>query len=340
LVTINQLAISTGVAVAYYVDYRLAAGGNWRWMFMSALVPSLLLLGGLLFLPETPRWLATRGRFSDAERVLRQIEGPREVARDLEELRRVTESDNLKLKDLLTRRFAKPLAVGIGLAIFQQVTGVNTIVYYAPTIFQSVGFSSAAHAILATFLIGSVGLSFTIVAMLLLDKVGRRPLLLVSIAGMGLVLLHLALLLGTPHPSKFLIVTDVLVYLAAFNIGLGPVFWLLISEIYPTTVRAQAVSLATVAVWAGDRGSPWSKGQFSAVCLLVSGGIHIFLANGARDSKANARGNRIFLGHGEPLNRNLFLNGHGRSAWLQNPGDLEAPEVGFSEQPDGADARA
>jgi sugar porter (SP) family MFS transporter len=252
LVTLNQLAISTGVVVAYYVDYLLAGSGNWRWMFMSAVVPSIILLAGLMFLPETPRWLAAHGDFASASTVLGRIEGPEKAARDLEELRDVTEKDQLKFRDLLVKRFRKPLIAGIGLAIFQQITGVNTIVYYAPTIFQMVGFGSAGNAILATFLIGFVGLLFTIVSMFLVDKIGRRPLLLVSLAGMGLILLHLALILGDPHPKKWLVLTDVLAYLAAFDLGLGPIFWLLISEIYPTTIRAQAMSLATMTIWAGD----------------------------------------------------------------------------------------
>jgi len=252
LVTLNQIAISTGVVVAYYVDYLLAGSGNWRWMFMSAVVPSIVLLAGLIYLPETPRWLAAHGNFATAAKVLGRIEDPEAATRDLEELRHVTEVDRLRLRDLLVRRFSKPLIAGIGLAIFQQITGVNTIVYYAPTIFQMVGFASAGTAILATFLIGFVGLAFAIVSMFLVDKLGRRPLLLTSIGGMGVVLLHLALILGDPHPKKWLVLADVLVYLAFFCIGLGPVFWLLISEIYPTTVRAQAMSLATMANWGSN----------------------------------------------------------------------------------------
>jgi SP family galactose:H+ symporter-like MFS transporter len=252
LVTLSQIAISTGVVVAYYVDYLLAGSGNWRWMFMSAVLPSVVLLAGVLYLPETPRWLAARGRFVEAETILSQIEGPRQVERDLQELRRVTGAEKVKLRNLLQRRFSKPLIVGISLAVFQQITGVNTIVYYAPTIFQMVGFTSASIAILATFLIGSVGLCLAILSMFLVDKVGRRPLLLISLAGMCLTLLHLSFILGSASPTKWQVVSDIVLYLAAFDIGLGPVFWLLISEIYPTTVRAEAMSLATMANWASN----------------------------------------------------------------------------------------
>lgn len=252
LVTLNQLAISTGVVVAYYVDYLFAGSGSWRWMFISAVVPAILLLVGLAYLPETPRWMASQGRFEDAQNILTRIEGPQEVQRDIEELRHITEVDSLKLRDLFNRRFSKPLIVGIVLAIFQQITGVNTIVYYAPTIFQMVGFTNASNAILVTFLIGFVGLVAVIVSMFLVDKIGRRPLLLVSLAGMCVILFHLAHVLAEPSPKKWMVVADIIFYLAAFDIGLGPIFWLLISEIYPTTVRGQAMSVATVAIWASD----------------------------------------------------------------------------------------
>ncbi|MGA8234346.1 MAG: sugar porter family MFS transporter [Candidatus Acidiferrales bacterium] len=252
LVTLNQMAISTGVVVAYYVDYLFAGSGSWRWMFISAVVPAILLLVGLAYLPETPRWLAAQGRFQDAASILTKIEGPQEVERDIEELRHITATDNLKLRDLFQHRFAKPLIVGIVLAIFQQITGVNTIVYYAPTIFQMVGFTNASNAILATFLIGFVGLIAVIVSMFLVDRLGRRPLLLTSLTGMCVILFHLAHVLSEPNPTKWMVVGDIIFYLASFCIGLGPIFWLLISEIYPTTVRGQAMSVATVVIWASD----------------------------------------------------------------------------------------
>jgi len=224
LVTLNQIAISTGVVLAYYVDYLLAHSGNWRLMFISAVIPSVILLAGLVFLPETPRWMASQGRFEDAAKILATIEEPEEAGKALEGLREITKDAAVKLSDLFNSNFSKPMIFGIVLAIFQQVTGVNTIVYYAPTILQMVGFASAEHAILITFGIGAVGLAMTLVSMSLVDRIGRRPLLLVSLAGMCATLFHLSYTLSQASPAKWIVVADVVLYLAAFDIGLGPIF--------------------------------------------------------------------------------------------------------------------
>jgi MFS transporter, SP family, galactose:H+ symporter len=252
LVTLNQLAIVTGIVVAYYVDYLFAGSNDWRAMFISAVIPSILLLIALIFLPESPRWLAARGRFESAEKVLSRLESSQEVRRNMDELHRITEADRLRFWDLLAPRFRRPLIVGIGLAIFQQITGVNTIIYYTPTILQMGGYHSASTAILATVLVGGVNLVATIVSLFLLDRVGRRPLLLIGIAGMAFGLAHLGYSFGARHVSPAAVLLDVIVYLASFAISLGPIFWLLISEIYPTTIRGQAMSLATVVIWIAD----------------------------------------------------------------------------------------
>jgi MFS transporter, SP family, galactose:H+ symporter len=252
LVTLNQLAIVTGIVVAYYVDYLFSGAGNWRAMFISAVLPSVVLLVALVFLPESPRWLATQQRLDEALRILSRVETAGEAQRDLQELREVTETDNLSFGDLFALRFRKPLLIGVLLAIFQQITGVNTIIYYTPTILQMAGFQSASSAILATVLVGAVNLGATIVSLLLLDRVGRRPLLLLGIAGMGLSLTHLGYLFGVSNVPRNAILLDVIAYLASFAVGLGPIFWLLISEIYPTTVRGQAMSLSSVVIWLSD----------------------------------------------------------------------------------------
>jgi SP family galactose:H+ symporter-like MFS transporter len=142
--------------------------------------------------------------------------------------------------------------IGIGLAIFQQITGINTIIYYAPTIFQLAGFDSAAQSILATVGVGAVNVIMTIVSLRLLDRVGRRPLLLTGIAGMtaSLIVLGCVFRGGAFPGANWLAVISVMVYVGAFAISLGPIFWLLISEIFPLRVRGVAMGLATMSNWA------------------------------------------------------------------------------------------
>lgn len=252
LVQLNQLMISVGVAVAYAVAWFLSNTGNWRMMFISAVFPSVVLLISLFFLPESPRWLASKGRLDAARAILNRIYGPTETEVAMAQLVTVIQADKLTLRDLFLRRFRKPLIAGVGLAIFQQITGANTIIYYTPIIMQLAGFKSASDAILTTLIIGSMSALFAVGAMPLLDRVGRRGLLLIGIAGMFACLALLGYYFGAPHISRFLVVGAFLAYLAFFQIGLGPVFWLLISEIYPTRIRGQAMSLASVTIWAAD----------------------------------------------------------------------------------------
>ena len=252
LVTLNQLAIATGIALAYGVGYFYADAGNWRAMFISAVIPSLILLIALIFLPESPRWLASQGRFDEARLILHRVQEADEAERNMKEIIDVVQVDRLRFVELFKPRFRKAIVLGVGLAVFQQITGVNTIIYYTPTVLQMAGFDKAADAILTTVIIGVVNIFFTAASILLLDRVGRRPLLLLSVGGMGLSLTHLGAQFGSAQASSFSIVVGVLVYLASFSVGLGPVFWLLISEIYPMTIRGQAMSLAAVTIWAFD----------------------------------------------------------------------------------------
>src|ERR1022692_1146655 len=164
LVTLNQLAIITGIVVAYGADYFFAQSGNWRAMFISAVVPSAILLAALIFLPESPRWMAAQGHFDEALTLLSRLESPEEAHRHIQELREVTLADQLSFGDLFKQRFRKAALVGVGLAIFQQLTGINTIIYYTPAILLMAGFKSVSAAILATVLMGGINLAATIVS--------------------------------------------------------------------------------------------------------------------------------------------------------------------------------
>jgi len=252
LVSLNQIALTAGIVVSYLVDYALAGARGWRWMFGLAAIPAVALGIGMLFVPESPRWLISRALPEKARAVLQRIRGTADVDGELTEIRTSVEQQSGGWTELLSPLVRPALVVGIGLAIFQQVTGINTVIYYAPTIFQFAGFTSASVAILATVGVGVVNLLMTVVAMLLLDRVGRRPLLLTGLVGMVLSLGVLGLAFAVPDLQAnlgWIAVGSLMAYVGAFAIGLGPVFWLLISEIYPLKIRGLAMSVATVANW-------------------------------------------------------------------------------------------
>lgn len=254
LVSLNQLAITSGILVAYLVNYAFSFDGGWRWMLGAGVVPAVVLGLGMIFMPESPRWLLKQGREQEARQVLNRTRAGSGIDKEIEEIRQVEQVEESGLGQLLRPWLRPALIVGFGLAIFQQVTGINTVIYYAPTIFKSTGFGSSA-SILATVGVGVVNVALTIVAILLVDKVGRRPLLLVGLTGMALSLGGLGLAFLLPGLSGYvgwIAVASLMLYVAFFAVGLGPVFWLLISEIYPLKVRGSAMSVATVGNWGSN----------------------------------------------------------------------------------------
>ncbi len=254
LVSFNQLAVTLGILASYLVGYGLAADSAWRWMLGLGAVPGVLLILGMALLPETPRWLAGHGHVDRARAALRRLRGhAADIEPEMAQLRAdLTPEVRSQSHNRLGHAAARlPLIVGIGLAVFQQVTGINTVIYFAPVIFQASGLSSASAAILATAGIGVVNVGMTLVAIWLVDRVGRRILLLWGLAGMGvsLCMLALAFLLGSGPLLGWLTAGSLTVYVGCFAIGLGPVFWLLISEIFPLAVRGRGMSAATIANW-------------------------------------------------------------------------------------------
>ena len=254
LVSFNQLAVTLGILVSYLIGYALAASGSWRWMLGLGAVPGVVLAAGMLMLPETPRWLAGHGHVDRARAALARLRGPGvDIEAEMKVLRADlgTQTQSLPQNRLGHRAARLPMIVGIGLAVFQQVTGINTVIYFAPTIFQAAGLSSASAAILATAGIGVVNVVMTAVAIWLVDRVGRRVLLLTGLAGMGISLCGLAtaFLVGTGPLLGWLTAGSLAAYVGFFAVGLGPVFWLMISEIFPLAIRGRGMSAATIANW-------------------------------------------------------------------------------------------
>jgi sugar porter (SP) family MFS transporter len=256
-VSLFQLAITVGIVLAYLVDYAFAPIRGWRWMFGVAAVPAAVFAGGIWFLPESPRWLVKSGRREAALEALARVRGTADVHEELNEIVATCAhaEERGQFGDLLMPAVRPALIVGIGLAAFQQITGINTVIYYAPLIIQDAGISSASGAILATVGIGAINVAMTIVAMWLIDRMGRRPLLLTGIAGMAISLGALGLVFRGAQPgqsSATLAVAGMMVYVASFAISLGPMFWLLISEIYPLKIRSSAQGVAAAFNWAAN----------------------------------------------------------------------------------------
>ena len=250
LVTLNQLAITTGILLAYVVDAVFAPGGGWRFMFAFGAIPAIILGIGISFLPESPRWLLLHRRKQEATKVLTRIRGGQDVMTEVNDILEHAEPGHGKLADVFSPIVLPVLFCGVALAVIQQITGINTVIYYAPTIFQAAGFHSNETAIIATAGVGLVNVLMTVLSIPLIDKLGRRPLLLISLSGMGVSLASLGIGFAIGGDAlKWIGVLSLAVYIASFAIGLGPVFWLLISEIFPLNVRGQGASVATMVNW-------------------------------------------------------------------------------------------
>jgi sugar porter (SP) family MFS transporter len=250
LVTYNQFNITVGILLAYIVDYLLSPFEAWRWMFGFGVIPAFLFFFCMIFSPETPRWLIKAGFLDEAKNVLLSIFSEDEALREFEEIKTGFVKKGQKLQ-ILSPKFRKIIAIGVFLAVFQQITGINTIIYYSPIIFESAGFESASNAILAALVVGGFNVIATWFALKKLDTLGRRPLLLFGLTGMFISLLALGFTFHNDNSGSISIavVLCLIVYIISFAIGLGPVFWLLISEIYPLQIRGRAMSIATFFNW-------------------------------------------------------------------------------------------
>ncbi len=257
LVALNQLAISIGVLLSYIVDYGFAYYEAWRWMLGLGAVPGFFLLLGMIYLPDSPRWLLSKGHEKLAHAVLKKIRGPKErIDKEFDAIKKTIQTGSSDWTFIFSHHVRPVLWIGFGLAFIQQLTGINTILYYAPSILQMAGFGSSITSILATMGIGAVFVIFTIASLPLIDFLGRRPLLisgLIGMAGSLGTLVYLFRLGNQIDPLlHWLALVSMLVYIACFAFSLGPIVWLMIAEIYPLKVRGAGASLATCMNWASN----------------------------------------------------------------------------------------
>ena len=293
-VSLYQLAITIGIFIAYLVDYILSHYQGWRAMLGVSAVPAILLIVAMLPLPDSPRWYMTAGRRADAARSLSKIEPSDHVDADLEKIATTLEEEARSAATWATvfaTQWRRPLVIGVTLAVLQQFTGINAIIYYANQIFASAGFTSPDSQSLATlWAIGAVNVVATFVALAWVDRFGRRPLLFIGTTGMGLSLVVVGamfLRLGAvksattashgPTGEGLITLVALVVFIACFAFSLGPVVWTVINEIFPSSVRGKAVAVATAANWF----AAWVVSQFflTLVGLITSTGVFWLFAS-------------------------------------------------------------
>lgn len=254
LVSMNQLAIVVGILVAYMVSWSLAGLGaaSWRWMLGVAALPALAFFAGLCLIPESPRWLISTGQRARGREVLVRIYGADQAERQAATVEAAASSEEGSWHEVFSRSMRRPLIVAVALAVLCQITGINTVLYYGSILIsEHVRGQTSSTALMANIIIGGTNLICTLIALYCLDRWGRRTMLLTASAGMTAALAVLVIAYRIPGVSPVLILACILGYTGFFAFAMGPVPWVVISEIFPTKIRGRAASIATSTLWSG-----------------------------------------------------------------------------------------
>lgn len=256
LVSIYQLGIVIGILLIYFVNAAIAGmydnawnvEQGWRWMFGSGIIPSIIFILLLIIVPESPRWLAQENRWNEAEDILTKVGGAEAAKIELANIRESFNIQHVSFSKLLKPGLRAALIIGVLLSVFSQVTGINVIMYYAPEIFKATGDGSSS-ALFQTVLVGGINTLMTIVAIKYVDKWGRRKLLLIGAAGMAVCLGLIGLAFYTGNEQGYWVLIGILAYISFFAISLGPLTFVVVSEIFPTHIRGRAMSVAIFFLW-------------------------------------------------------------------------------------------
>lgn len=278
LVSMNQFAIIFGMLVVYFVNYYIAKQGDeswlntigWRWMFASETIPASLFLLMLFFVPDTPRSLVLRNNDKKALEVLTKVNGIEEAEKILVSIKSTIVSHSGKLFSF----GVGIIVIGVLLSIFQQFVGINVVLYYAPEIFKSMG-SGTDAALLQTIIVGAVNLLFTVLAIMTVDKFGRKPLMIIGALGMSMSMFALGTAFFSESVGLFALVC-MLVYVASFAMSWGPVVWVLLSEIFPNKIRGKAMAVAVAAQWISNYLVSWTFPMMDKNSYLLENFNHGF----------------------------------------------------------------
>jgi sugar porter (SP) family MFS transporter len=264
LVAVNQIAIVGGIALTSFINYFIAKSGDqawligdgWRWMFAMGILPAVLFGLLLIPIPESPRWLIEKRREDKAKQILAKVGGPEFAAAEFDSIKTALSQEQGTWGELFSSKLRLPLLIGVLLAILQQVTGINVFMYFGATIFKTMSASTGVDAgLLQQCIINGTGVLFTLIAIASVDRWGRKPLMLVGSAGMGISLLVMGLMaqfLTNPAAASGWMLFFIVLYIACFGLSVGPVVWVILAEIFPTAVRGRALGLATFFLWTAD----------------------------------------------------------------------------------------
>ena len=295
LVSLYQWAITSGILFSYFINAAFAqAVYNWRWMLFAGVLPGLILFVGMCLMSDTPRWLVSKNRDNEAKAVFKKIEPDVDSDKEIQDIKTTLNSEGQDKKFKFKKWMIMPFVVGVGIMFAQICTGINTIIYYAPTIFKTAGFDSNLTAIYATTGIGVVNFVMTIVAVFFTDRLGRKPLLYFGLIGVMLSLFALgtsfafAGVLGSS--LKWVAVGSLVTYIICFAMSLGPIGWILVSEVFPLKIRGVAMSICTVSNFAFNFfvvgsfpillhriGGAWTFWMFGFVSLLCIIFVYFFV---------------------------------------------------------------
>ncbi|MFD2656911.1 sugar porter family MFS transporter [Gracilibacillus thailandensis] len=279
--SLYQLFTIFGICATFYINYFVANSGThewglelgWRWMLGYGTIPGIIFLFLLFFIPESPRYLIQKGKDKEAFHILKRINGDEVAKKEAKEIKASIEVEqSSSVKELVKPGLRMAMGVGIFLALFNQVIGMNAVTYYGPDIFRSVGFENNTE-FLATSIIGSVQVVFTILAIFLIDKLGRKKLMAIGSSLMAIFMLLIgSVFYFEPASSGVLLIILIAGFTASFCVSMGPIPWIMIPEIFPNHLRAKAVGIATIFLW----GANWAIGQFTPVLINNMGSSFTF----------------------------------------------------------------